>query len=201
MTDWDLKDYQAAILCGGRSLRMGRDKAFLKDKNGRLLLAASAETLAGIFKQVHFITNEPAKLAPYPDLTAYPVWPDLHPLSGPAGAIRTALKALPGQTVFILAGDQPVINASIIKRLAALMAREEADIALPRRGQAIEPLYAFYGPKAEPVLAESLDRGRLAIRQSFPLLRTVYLELRDEEIFQNLNTPAEASARGFTLPP
>ncbi|MDR1394681.1 MAG: molybdenum cofactor guanylyltransferase, partial [Deltaproteobacteria bacterium] len=173
----DLSQYEAAILCGGQSRRMGRDKAFLRSRQGQLLIHILAEKLAPKFHEVHLITNDPLKFAPYPELAAYPILPDVHPGCGPSGAIRTALLAKPGRTFFITAGDQPALRPDIIEKLAELMIQTQADLVLPRFGHSIEPLHAFYGPGCEPALAETLKAGRLAIREIFPAIKTVYLEL------------------------
>ncbi|MDR1872627.1 MAG: molybdenum cofactor guanylyltransferase [Deltaproteobacteria bacterium] len=200
----ELAGYSAAILCGGQSSRMGSDKAFLTDQKGRLLLASLAERLAEWFEEVRLISDDPQKFSGVKGLD-YPVDADKRPLTGPTGAILTALTAKEGRPFFILAGDQPTLDLGIILRLKELLEVNKADVALPRREGRIEPLYAFYGPNCAPVFADSLDQGLRAIRLSFPKLKVSYLDLLAEEIppglFQNLNTPKEALAWGFTPKP
>ncbi|MDR1609043.1 MAG: molybdenum cofactor guanylyltransferase [Deltaproteobacteria bacterium] len=197
----NLKKYAAAILCGGRSQRMGADKAFLRDSLGNLLLAQSAERLATWFGRVLFVTDDPRKLEPYPELAPYAAIKDQHPLSGPVGAIRTALLASPGQAVFVLAGDQPTIELEIILKLRDLLEKTKADVVLPCHEGVIEPLYAFYGSQCAAVFQESLLQNKLAIRQSFPSLVVQRLALEPQTLaqglFKNLNTPEEAQAMGY----
>jgi molybdopterin-guanine dinucleotide biosynthesis protein A len=90
------------------------------------------------------VTDEPKKLAPFPELAPYAALKDQHPLSGPVGAIRTALLASPSQTVFVLAGDQPNIELEIILKLRDLLEKTKADVVLPCHEGVIEPLYALW---------------------------------------------------------
>gem|GEM_PF-11398 len=193
----------AALLCGGQSQRMGFDKAlFLKDRAGRSLLASLAGELTGHFGEVILVTNDRQKLAVAPDLAVFKLVEDLQPGLGPAGAILTALNVLPDRPVFVLACDMPVIDWRILTQLLSLMEENQADAALPRHGDHLEPLHAFYGHRCAPILSDSLTAGRLAIRESFPFLKTVFLDLDPTQtapgLFKNLNTPDEARQAGFT---
>jgi molybdopterin-guanine dinucleotide biosynthesis protein A len=199
----EFPDYAAALLCGGLSRRMGADKAFLRDQNGRLLLAATAEKLAAWFGQTRLIADRSEKFKGYPELS-FPVDADLYPKTGPLGAILTALKAVPGRVFFVLAADQPLVDLGIIQKLRDLIVSTKADVVLPRRpGGAIEPLYAFYGPGCQKAFEKSLNKGHLAIRASFPSLKVAFLDLSPADIppglFRNLNTPEEAKALGYAL--
>ncbi|MDR1607884.1 MAG: NTP transferase domain-containing protein [Deltaproteobacteria bacterium] len=81
------------ILAAPITLRIGTDKAFLRDNLGRLLLDQSAARLATWFGRVLLVTDEPKKLAHFTELAPYAALKDQHPLSGLVGAIRTALLA------------------------------------------------------------------------------------------------------------
>jgi molybdopterin-guanine dinucleotide biosynthesis protein A len=182
---------------------MGADKAFLRDKEGRLLLASLTEKLANWFGAVYLIADRKDKFAASPELTC-PVLLDLYPGTGPVGAILTALTTMPLRVFFVLAGDQPTLDLGIILRLRDLFEAEKADVALPKRTEGgIEPLYAFYGPGSQKAMAQSLKAGDLAIRASFPSLKVAYLYLSPGEIplglFYNLNTPKDAKDHGYFL--
>ncbi|MDR2934322.1 MAG: molybdenum cofactor guanylyltransferase [Candidatus Adiutrix sp.] len=203
----DFKDCGAAVLCGGRSRRMGADKAlYLADGEGRALLPALAGGLAERFGEVVLVTDDRRKFAAAPDLEPFAQVDDLRPGSGPVGAILTALTRLPERPVFVLACDMPVIDWPIIGRLKELMSAAGAAAALPRHGGRLEPLHAFYGPAAAPVLARGLDEGRSAVRENLALMNTVYLDCPGPGeagavpgLFANLNTPEEARKAGYSL--
>ncbi len=201
----DLKKYGAVILCGGQSRRMGFDKSTaLLNRQGVPLLAALAAELAARFGEVALVTNDPAKFSQIPELSHFKFLTDLHPGAGPAGAIHTALKGLPGQALFVMACDMPVVNWPLITGLCELLESRGADIAVPRHGDLREPLYGFYGPSAEPAFAAGLAGGLRKVWLFYDDLRACYLDLKDEEIeagvFKNLNTPADILEEGLPLP-
>lgn len=184
---------------------MGFDKALdLRDKSGRSLLAGLAEELGGRFGEVVLITDDPGKFSGRAELAAFRRERDLQPRSGPSGGIYTALKKIPGRSLFVMACDMPYIDWGLIERMAALMADGCADAAVPRHEEHCEPLYAFYGPRAEGVFQTSLAAGRLAVRDSLDLLKTVYLELTVNElksgVFKNMNTTDDLRREGLPLP-
>lgn len=204
MIDECLKECGAAVLCGGRSRRMGADKALcLVDREGRGLLAALAGQLAERFGEVVLVTDDRRKLAPVADLRPFSQVDDQRPGAGPVGAILTALASLPERPVFIMACDMPVIDWPVVGRLKKLMDESGAAAALPRHNGRLEPLYAFYGPGAAPVLGRGLDEGRSSVRENLALMNTVFWDCPVEEgaagLFSNLNTVDEARRAGFSL--
>ena len=197
----------AAVFCGGRSRRMGADKAlYLMNREGQGLLAALAGELAGRFGEVVLVTNDRRKLAACAELRPFTQVEDLRPGAGPVGAILTALTHLPERPVFVLACDMPVIDWEIVKRLKDLMEAAGAQAALPRHGGRLEPLHAFYGPGAAPVMARGLDEGRSSVRENLDRMTAVFLDCPDPGeaeatlgLFSNINTAREARRAGFSL--
>lgn len=202
----DLKKYGAAILCGGQSRRMGCDKSIaLVNPQGSPLLAAQARELATRFGEVALVTNDLAKLARIPELSAFKQLPDLHPGAGPAGAIHTALRAMDGQALFIMACDMPIIAWPLIQNLAALMESRGAAISVPRRNETPEPLYGFYSPLAEPFFRHGLAQNFRKVQLFYDEVKTCYLDVDEDagsKIFTNLNTPSDILRhQGIALDP
>jgi molybdopterin-guanine dinucleotide biosynthesis protein A len=202
--DDDFKNCGAAVLCGGRSRRMGADKAlYLAGRDGRSLLSTLAGELALRFGEVVLVADDRRKLAARADLQPFAQADDLRPGAGPVGAILTALTRLPERPVFVLACDMPVLDWQVIGRLKDLLEAAGAAAALPRHGDGrLEPLYAFYGPDAAPVLARGLDEGRSAVRENLGSMKTVFWDCPGEDgagLFSNLNTVDEARRAGFSL--
>ena len=199
----DFKNCGAAVLCGGRSRRLGADKALgLVNRSGERLLAVLAGELTGRFGEVVLVTDDRRKLAPLAELRPFALAEDLRPGTGPVGAILTALAHLPGRPVFVLACDMPVIDWEVAERLKELFEAAGAQAALPRPGGRLEPLHAFYGPQAVPVLSRALDEGLLAVRESLDRMKTVYWDGPGQEgSFANLNTIEDVRRAGFDLRP
>ena len=76
-----------AILAGGRSSRMGKDKALL-EVNGKKLVQRVHEKVKNLFSETIVIANKPDALT-FLDI---PIFPDLIANLGPLGGIYTALK-------------------------------------------------------------------------------------------------------------
>ena len=139
----------AAVLAGGASRRMGRDKATLA-VGGVELASLALAAAARVADPVVLVAPEghPARR-----LTATPV---TDPGLGPLAAVAAALDALEAEHVLVLAGDHPGLRVELLAHLVGLAAGAEAVAC--RRGPRLEPLVAVY--RRAPALA--LARARLA---------------------------------------
>ena len=166
------------VLAGGASSRMGRDKALI-ELEGETLVAGAARRLREVCEEV-VVADAGRGLLPgsVPD----------GPGQGPAAGILGAARARPGERLLVLAVDLPKVPVSLLERLAGT----EADLAIPRWEEGLEPLCALYGPAAIQALEERVGRGRLDLRTlpETPGLRVVYLE-EPGEVFLNLNRPED----------
>jgi molybdopterin-guanine dinucleotide biosynthesis protein A len=139
----------AAVLAGGASRRMGRDKATMTVGGvelATLALAAAAE----VADLVVLVAPEghPARRLARRLVT--------DPGRGPLAAVAAALAALDATHVLVLAGDHPGLRVELLAHLAGLAVGAEAVAC--RRGPRLEPLVAVY--ERAPALA--LARARLA---------------------------------------
>ncbi len=132
-----------------------------------------------------------------PELAAHidaPQVVDRWPLRGPLSGLLSTLSEMRAEWVFAVAGDAPFVDAAFIDRLEASIApRYEAIIPLHEDGkQRIEPLAALYRREAflregMPVLLGGEGKLRLAIDR----LKTRFVPVREERVFENVNTPAD----------
>jgi molybdenum cofactor guanylyltransferase len=139
----------AAVLAGGASRRMGRDKATLA-VGGVELASLALAAAARVADPVVLVAPEghPARR-----LAAAPV---TDPGEGPLAALAAALAALHADHVLALAGDHPGLRVELLAHLAGLADWGEGVGC--RRGPRLEPLVAVY--RRAPALA--LARARLA---------------------------------------
>ena len=142
----------AAVLAGGASRRMGRDKATMPVGGVELaatVLAAAAQVAAPVVLVAP--EGHPARR-----LAARAV---ADPGQGPLAALAAALEALDAAHVLVLAGDHPGLRVELLAHLVALAPRGEAVAC--RRGPRLEPLVAVY--RRVPALAaarRALPGGR-----------------------------------------
>jgi molybdopterin-guanine dinucleotide biosynthesis protein A len=185
----------AAVLAGGASRRMGRDKATMP-VDGVELAATVLAAAARVAAPVVLVAPEghPARRL------AAPVVAD--PAHGPLAALAAALEALDATEVLVLAGDHPGLRVELLAHLVALAPRGEAVAC--RRGPRLEPLVAVY--RRAPALAAA--RARLAGTGSGASLLGLLAELRtvvveepewraldpDGRSFVDLDDPADLAA-------
>jgi molybdenum cofactor guanylyltransferase len=139
----------AAVLAGGASRRMGRDKATLT-VGGAELASAALAAATRVASPVVLVAPEghPARR-----LAARVV---ADPGKGPLAALAAALAALEAGHVLVLAGDHPGLQVELLAHLVGLAPRGEAVAC--RRGPRLEPLVAVY--QRAPALA--VAEARLA---------------------------------------
>ena len=180
-------DRAAWILVGGRSSRMGVDKAHAIFA-GRALALLVAERAASVCNSISAV-GDPAL---YSDL-GLPVIPDTRPGHGPLAAIEAALTATDAEANLILACDMPALAPGILEELF----EAGGDIAVPRHGTGeIEPLCAVYSRRALPAIREVLDSGIRGVTEALRHLALTSCEVRyvrvsDPAAFANLNTPED----------
>lgn len=190
----------AAIMAGGRSRRMGRDKAWI-ELDGVPLVRRVRDVLAQVADEVIVVANDPR----YASL-GLRVVPDRYPDGGALGGIATGVAAATHDAVLVAACDMPFLSAGLWRLLLARHAgaRGEADVVIPRVGGEYETMHALYAKACVPHMDRALVDGKMRVIAFFeqvrvlavdePELRTVDPTLR---AFTNVNTPEElASALG-----
>src|SRR5580765_7164741 len=137
--------FTGAVLTGGRSRRMGRDKAFVGvDGEPMVRRIVRALRAAGAIEVVAVGGDEVGLLAE--DLDRF--LPDLHPGEGPLGGVLVALDAAPAALVVVVACDMPDLTAEAVRAIVAAVA---ADSTLAVA--VAEPLCAAWRPLlAAPIL-------------------------------------------------
>ncbi len=150
-----LGNVTGALLLGGESTRMGRDKAHLEWR-GETLSTRAANLLAGLFSETLLVGGAPEQLAPGRRI-ADP--------SGPRCALRGLVAALDAATsprVLVVATDLPFLSEDL---LLALTAWPESDVVVPVDAEGTHPLCAIY--RRDVVLSvarRNLESDRLSLR-------------------------------------
>jgi molybdopterin-guanine dinucleotide biosynthesis protein A len=181
-----------AILTGGESRRMGRDKATLPI-DGVPMAVRIARAINPALDPVVAIGR------PEPDLAAagLPVAADLHPGEGPLGGILTAFAWSPAPLVVVVACDLVDVDASTASALVnALQADPALAVATAARepGDA-QPLCAAWRIElAAPVLTSAFAAGERAIRRAWSGLARVAVQVEPDRV-RNVNAPTDVPSR------
>jgi molybdopterin-guanine dinucleotide biosynthesis protein A len=184
-------DLTAFVLAGGKSTRMGLDKAFVKLK-GATLLQRALETARAITPEVLSV-GERAKFSSFGT-----VIDDVFRDRGPLGGIHAALAVTATDLNLVVAVDLPYLEAAFLKRLIALARANDAQVTLPRAGGGWQPLCAVYRKNFGAVAERSLLAGQNKIDPLFAAVKIVPLEEPEivrqgfsANMFRNLNTPED----------
>ena len=154
------QDVAAFVLAGGKSIRMGQDKAFLPWE-GQTLLARALEATQAVASLTR-IVGARAKFDAYANVVE-----DIFVDRGPLGGIHAALSLTDREFNLVLAVDLPFVTSAL---LTYLIGRAEATPCLatvPRLRGGWEPLCAVYRREFSKVAEAALKRGQNAIH---PLL-------------------------------
>jgi molybdopterin-guanine dinucleotide biosynthesis protein A len=188
----------AFILAGGKSTRMGADKAFVL-LDGRTLLERALDLAHSVTPDVR-IVGDPAKFAQFG-----PTVEDIFPNCGPLGGIHTALRSSRTELNMVLAVDVPFVSTALLQYLIKRARRfASAEVTVAHSGGNWQPLCAVYRRNFADAAEQSLRAGHYKIDKLFAATSTQTIaeeELKaagfPPEMFRNLNTReelAEASA-------
>jgi len=179
-----------AVLVGGRSRRLGRDKARVRI-GGVPLVERVAAALAVVVEEVVLVGKEGDE-PPASDRTFVT---DDHPgRCALAGVVRALREAREGR-ILIAACDHPFLSPAVLRLL--LTRRGPAAARIPEVEGRLAPLVGLYdGPACRPALTRSLTAGRLALARAvreldLDIVPEALVRERDPELlsFLNVNDP------------
>jgi molybdenum cofactor guanylyltransferase len=193
-----MSQFAGIVLCGGRSSRMGLDKANLSIA-GKALLARTVKTLAEVAKPIVVAAAADQLLPPLPTDTL--IVRDFEPEKGPLPAFARALAAIPSDCTctYLLACDLPFLTVQFLRFLAERPT--QADAVVPHVAGLWHPLTALYRQAVRSTAERILASGRrrmLDLIDAIPVDRIDAEELRpiDPELhcLRNVNTPEDYAA-------
>ena len=181
------------VLTGGRSSRMGQDKALLSFGD-RPLAAWVAERVQQVCGDVSLV-GEPMKYAAW----GFPVIEDVIRNQGPLGGIHAALAHSDARFSLVVGCDMPYLSPEFLGLLLRIAQETEADAVVPRsEGFEYEPLCAVYSRSCLAPIEEALQAGQRKIGDVLRRLRLRAVPRAEWKpydpegrLFQNLNTPED----------
>ena len=173
------------VLAGGRSSRMGRDKA---------LLRVDQSTLVERTAEVVRAAAGSATLIGMPERYAHlrlPVVADLVEDRGPIGGLLTALTVTQADWNLVTACDMPGLTADFLRRLLAA-ARDSGSACLaPESASGLHPLCAVYHRRTRAAVETAVVHNSLKMHDLLKVLGAVSWPVADSSLIRNVNTPAE----------
>jgi molybdopterin-guanine dinucleotide biosynthesis protein A len=180
------------VLAGGRSSRMGTDKAALL-LNGRTLLEHAIGMVGAVTGEPVFILGSRQLYASYGEVIE-----DHYPGCGPLAGIHAALSRSHTRFNLIIAVDTPFLSPEFLQHMTRRAIESEAVVTVPEIAGYTQPLCAVYSREFLPIAEKALKSGSFKIVPLFPKEKTCIVteaELArfafNAEMFENLNTPED----------
>jgi molybdenum cofactor guanylyltransferase len=186
------KDVCAVILAGGKSSRMGCNKALLKI-GGHPMIEIIIHRVRPITGRI--IISSSGNAAHYQEFN-YPVIPDLFKDHGPLAGLHAAMLWTPSPRYLVIACDLPRVRTEFL--LALLRLSDDCDAVIPRtRDGMAHPLCAVYRNTCFSSIELALKKGANKVIKTFlsSPLSIRWMDPRDsgfdEDDLANVNTPED----------
>ena len=177
----------AIILVGGKSSRMGEDKALI-NYNGSKQVDYLYNLLSPFVNDVFISVN--SSQAMLPEYNKFNIIKDIVHEAGPIGGIISAFTKNEDSAFLVAACDLPLINQKMIKEII-----KNRDLSkygtFFSSDYKFEPLFGIYEPKSFPFLLNSLKTKRYGIKNNLKNLDLNIIENNFTDKFKNINTPEE----------
>lgn len=189
------------VLAGGRSIRMGRDKALLPhpQRQEQTFVEHLVSLLSTQCQEVVVVTRDEEQAALYASLVSVRVVTDVEPNKGPLMGIYSGLLAMQVPHAIITAVDMPYVLPEMITFLLSQRQEDDGPV-IPIVNEHPQVLLAVYPRILLPFMKERLQAGVRGPRGMLDAMKVHYIEeARLREIdpqlrsFVNMNTPEEYS--------
>ena len=194
-----------AIQAGGKSSRMGQDKALMPFQ-GVPLIQYVLGRLAPLADEIIVTTNNPDAYR----FLDVPLYPDIRPDRGALGGLYTALVSAKNDLVAVIACDMPFASIQFFDAASKLISESGADVVIPQTEHGYEPLHAIYRRETcIPPVETALDANKWKVISWFDSVKVRALTREETAAFNpdglafwNLNTPEDfAKAAPSSVPP
>ena len=160
------------VLAGGKSRRLGRDKA-VEPLGGEPLITRVLARLSRIAEHAVVVVNEAARASVLPLGDSARAAVDLYPDSGSLGGIFTGLTAADAEWGVVVACDMPFLSVGLLEHMLTL--RSGHDAVVPVLEGRPEPTHAIYSKACLPHIERRLQASDLKIARFFDDVRVSYL--------------------------
>ena len=175
------------ILCGGKSRRMGKNKALLKLKE-KYIISYVVDILSGFCNKLILSSNSS-------DLKflKIPVVEDEHKNIGPIAGIIAGLKASENQINIVFSCDTPFITSGFVEYM--LSKADSVDVLLPVFDGFLQPMTGIFDKKIIPLIENEISKGNFVPPRIFEKANLRKLDINEQtpgyhrHLFFNINSP------------
>jgi molybdenum cofactor guanylyltransferase len=184
--------FTTIILAGGRSTRMGENKACMPFR-GKPLFRYPLDLALSLSSGIIISANDRQ-----PEYDGFRVVSDILPVSAPLAGVHAGLKSSRTTWNLILSCDMPHLTNGLIERLTEAL-DDDLMLVIPGHEGFLEPLCAFYHRDLTPVIESNFRAGRISMLDLPVLVPHRIVELNDltpaecAVIFTNLNEKKDLS--------
>ncbi len=179
------------ILSGGKSIRMGENKAFIEIE-GIPIIKRIQTLFKRLFQEIIIVTNQKELFSGL----NVKIYSDLIPNCGVLAGLYTGLFFSSFAYSFCVACDMPYLNKSLIEYLINKI--DDSDVIVPKTQDGLQPLHAIYSKNCLGPIRMTIEQGKYKIIDFYPMVKIKTIgehEFRSfdpmMESFVNVNTPEE----------
>jgi molybdenum cofactor guanylyltransferase len=170
----------AIILSGGKSSRMGTNKALLK-LNEKTTIERMVDKLKIYFDDIILVTND---METYQFLGVKMV-SDYYPGKGPLAGFHAGLCASDYDVNFITACDMPFLSGELAATLVGMI--DHHDALVPVINGKMQTLCAVFHKKSVNKIEECIENGRLPIKHLLDHINVLYVTEKELEAYSNVD--------------
>ena len=177
------------ILAGGKSSRMGQDKA--------LLTYEDTSFIQKLCNELDFFDEKYIARGSNPDC-AQGDWKrvdDIYPDRGPIGGIHAVLSTCDSEAMFFVSCDMPLLQRDLVVKICELLEEQTDAVIAVSADEKKHPLCGVYRKSVVSLLEQQILSGNNRLMNALEQLQVVYLKLdeKDSLQLQNINTKDEYS--------
>ena len=179
-----------ALLVGGKSTRMGKEKASLQWK-GRTFL----ETICTVLEETDIFQEKTLSLGNH-KFWVKEEWKnsrDYFEEKGPMGGIHAVLKDSHMEAVFFVSCDMPLIKKEFVKRICEELEDSLEGVAIITKDGKKHPLCGIYKTSLLPRIEEAIREGDYRLLKVLDDCNIRWITPKEEEeiCLTNINTPKD----------
>jgi molybdopterin-guanine dinucleotide biosynthesis protein A len=176
-------DIPAVLFAGGKSSRMGEDKALLPFAGYTTLSQYQYQRLNKLFKEV-YLSAKKNKFSFNASVIT-----DNYTQSSPLIGLLSIFETLQCDEVFVLSIDAPFVGKEVIESL--LHQDKKFDAVIAKSPHGTEPLCGIYRRSIVPLAKTHLDVEEHRMTHLLNVANTQFISFEEEIPFMNLNHPHE----------